>query len=610
LADYFSPLQLGVGTAGGCEAAVHAARRFLGTMPPDWVMVKLDFSNAFNSLHRSDMLLSIRDRLPELYAYCFSAYAEPSILYHGLFTISSEEGPQQGDPIGPLAFSNCVHPMLMSMESVLRLGYLDDVTLGGPVDMVARDVTKIIEIGGNLGLSLNCSKCELVTRDHFQVSDPCLQSFSAVSVEDVSLLGAPLFPGQVLDAEWSQRCADLSRAIERLDSIESQGALILLRASFGAPKVQHLLRCSPSLNHPALQTFDDLLKSGVQQITNSNLSATQWIQASLPIKDGGLGIRRVSSLALSAFLASAASTLSLQNRILANCLVSEDALMIEYLETWSKAFGSPPDPLPCKQSSWDRSSVLFDRAVVESSLRTVTQKATFLAASATHSGDWMFSLPITSCGLRLDDEAVRVAVSLRLGSNLCVPHSCRCGALVDAMGLHCFVCKRSPGRTSRHHALNDIVARAFASAGIPAVKEPNGLTRLDGKRPDGLTLIPWKAGKPLTWDVTVSSTLAASYIESTSRTAGAAAELADIRKSAKYANLEPTHVFQPLAFENLGSMNESAIKFFSELGQKISSVTGDNLECRFLFQRLSISIQRFNAILLHDSFILTDNLRN
>jgi Reverse transcriptase (RNA-dependent DNA polymerase) len=310
LADYFSPLQLGVGTAGGCEAAVHAARRFLETMPPDWVMVKLDFSNAFNSLHRSDMLLSIRDRLPELYAYCFSAYAEPSILYHGPFTISSEEGPQQGDPIGPLAFSNCVHPMLLSMESVLRLGYLDDFTLDSPVDMVARDVTKIIEIGGKLGLSLNCSKCELITRDNLQVSDACLQSFSAVSVEDISLLGAPLFPGSALDAEWSQRCADLSRGLERLSSIESQGALILLRASFGAPKVQHLLRCCHSLDHPALQTFDDLLKSGVQQIANSDLSATQWIQASLPIKDGGLGIRRVSSLALSAFLASAASTLS------------------------------------------------------------------------------------------------------------------------------------------------------------------------------------------------------------------------------------------------------------------------------------------------------------
>jgi len=34
-------------------------------------------------------------------------------------------------------------------------------------------------------------------------------------------------------------------------------------------------------------------------------------------------------------------------------------------------------------------------------------------------------------------------------------------------------------------ALNDIVARTFTSARVLAVKEPNGLTRVDGKRPDG-----------------------------------------------------------------------------------------------------------------------------
>ena len=120
----------------------------------------------------------------------------------------------------------------------------------------------------------------------------------------------------------------------------------------------------------------------------------------------------------------------------------------------------------------------------------------------------------------------------------------------------------------------------------------------------------------MTWDVTVSSTLAPteSYVEATSRTAGAAAELADVRKSANYSNLEPTRVFQPLDFENLGPMNESAKKKISELGQKIVSVTGGNLECRFLFQRMSISVQRFNAILLHDSsfdsLFLSDGRRN
>jgi len=90
---------------------------------------------------------------------------------------------------------------------------------------------------------------------------------------------------------------------------------------------------------------------------------------------------------------------------------------------------------------------------IESSLVTNRQRALFLAAAVPHSGDWLLALPIASCGLRLDDEAVRIAVGVRLGLNLCEPHTCQCGALVEASGLHSFVCKSAPGKTARHHAL-------------------------------------------------------------------------------------------------------------------------------------------------------------
>jgi len=42
--------------------------------------------------------------------------------------------------------------------------------------------------------------------------------------------------------------------------------------------------------------------------------------------------------------------------------------------------------------------------------------------------------------------------------------------------------------------------------------------------------------------------------------------------------------------------------FFSALSCKIASVPGDSREPSFLFQRISITIQRFNSILLHNSF--------
>jgi len=256
--EIFLPLHSGVGTPGGCEAAIHSVRRYLESMPHNHIVVKLDFSNAFYSLHRSDMLLAVHTRIPALYTYCHSAYSQHSVLYYGPYTVSSQEGPQQGDPLGPLLFCNAVQPLLSSLSSDLKLGYLDDVTLGGPASDVASDVAEIVRVGTNMGLALNTSKCELIAHSDFLVNDDLLRSFTRVDISDATLLGAPLFTGPALDKAWSDRCENLATAVERLNLVSSQDALILLRSAFSAPKVLHLLRCSPSRSHPSLQRFDSL----------------------------------------------------------------------------------------------------------------------------------------------------------------------------------------------------------------------------------------------------------------------------------------------------------------------------------------------------------------
>ena len=119
------------------------------------MLVKLDFSNAFNSIHRREMLLAVHSRMPELYSFCCSAYNQPSVLFFGQYTVQSQEGVQQGDPIGPLLFCNTIQPLLSSLHSNLNIGYLDDVTLGSHLDVVASDVAEIMRIGAEMGLSLN-----------------------------------------------------------------------------------------------------------------------------------------------------------------------------------------------------------------------------------------------------------------------------------------------------------------------------------------------------------------------------------------------------------------------------------------------------------------------
>ena len=122
-------------------------------------------------------------------------------------------------------------------------------------------------------------------------------------------------------------------------------------------------------------------------------------------------------------------------------------------------------------------------------------------------------------------------------------HCCCCGTAVDPLGQHALSCKKHPGRIQRHAWLNDLIHRALIRAEIPAVKEPQGLSRDDGKRPDGLTLVPWQSGRSAMWDVTVAHTLATSYVSQNALQAGSAAAAESVRKTTKYSTLSASHMF-------------------------------------------------------------------
>lgn len=95
-------------------------------------------------------------------------------------------------------------------------------------------------------------------------------------------------------------------------------------------KVLCLLRCSPLAFHSSLEEIDAMLTYAVQHIANSKLSDCKWVQASLPVRDG-LGIRRVSTLAIPAFMVSAASTVPFQTDLLEACTKSASDLLQSYL---------------------------------------------------------------------------------------------------------------------------------------------------------------------------------------------------------------------------------------------------------------------------------------
>ena len=178
------------------------------------------------------------------------------------------------------------------------------------------------------------------------------------------------------------------------------------------------------------------------------MSDVQWIQASLPVEAGGLGIRR-ASLALPAYLSSAISTASLQNLILIRFLAAADKYYISYRSNWSSAYNQsfPLDATACKQRAWDEPIVKDD---INHLFATASQrdKSRLLAVTSSHSGDRLHALPIASCGLRLENEDIRTVV-LGLGAALCQAHQCPGGTLVEVNGLHGLSCKLGLGKHSR-----------------------------------------------------------------------------------------------------------------------------------------------------------------
>ena len=92
----------------------------------------------------------------------------------------------------------------------------------------------------------------------------------------------------------------------------------------------------------------------------------------------------------------------------------------------------------------------------------------------------------------------------------------------------------SAGRLSHDAAVNDLIKRSLSSAGVPSRLEPSSLNRSDGKRPDGLSMIPWKDGRYMIWDFTCPNTLAKSHFDLAMSGAGFLATNAESHKTKKY----------------------------------------------------------------------------
>ena len=87
----------------------------------------------------------------------------------------------------------------------------------------------------------------------------------------------------------------------------------------------------------------------------------------------------------------------------------------------------------------------------------------------------------------------------------------------------------------------------------------------------------------------------ASLVYKCSKISSAAADTRESQKNSKYKCLANDYHFVPIGIETFGSWGSEGHKLIKSIGKKVFEATGEKRSTSYLFQRISMAIQRGNA---------------
>lgn len=375
---------------------------------------------------------------------------------------------------------------------------------------------------------------------------------------------------------------------------------------------------------PALQAFDEQAQACLEQIGGLPLTQNTWLQASLAIKAGGLGLRSTALHAPAAYIASI-------THLAASCTELDPTYRVvpppvhQALTLYNQVV-LPEDQIHSLAPSYQQRdlSATVDKAQQAHLIAATTGEAAkghLQLVQQPGAGAWLTALPADNLGLHINTHLFRVLLRLRLRLPIAPSDGfCPlCDGVADSFGDHAQVCPCGGDRGKRHNRLRNFFAAKLAAAGLspelekpgllPARPEDSGLceagvslNQASARRPADVWVPGWGLHGPAAFDFAVSSGLRSGVLPSTVGHGGHAALVYEERKRMHQRTEAQCRAqglqFLPIVAEGCaGGWGPTAMAVFRQLGSFLAARTGDSTSkmTEQLMQGLSITLQRENA---------------
>ena len=317
-----------------------------------------------------------------------------------------------------------------------------------------------------------------------------------------------------------------------LDIDDPQVDLHLLRSCLSLCKLNYLLRTvPPDAILESCSLFDNGLCNSLESILHSSFNDASWLQATLPISMGGLGLSLASTSAPVAYVGSLNSTNHLVSLLLDQDHHTPPEVVVSLrIHLKSKCPGL--DVNSASQKSLQRA---VDIATLLSCKESapLKDKAHLNTIGTPFTGAWLLVIPNPNLGLTLSKEEFILSVRMWLGCHLFSQSSrCVCGHIIDLHGDHVLGCGLGPLRIKRHDALCDIIWHSLLLDNKGAIKEQR--CGESNNRPGDVFHPDFRFGKPAYFDVSVRGSLQPQHLSKAADHPGAAGEAGEIEKDEKH----------------------------------------------------------------------------